>query len=511
MSDEKDRRIAELERNLAKQEKISYALKLRVKRSLNSPNSSYSVFEDNVLLRDTIDRKTRDLEKARDNAESANRSKTRFLANMSHEIRTPMNAILGYSQLLLQDKELPLAQKEKVQIIHRSGIHLLTLLDDILQMSKIEAGRVTLDTSRCELRALLGEVVLMFRDSIASKGLAFASCLEIPEQCYIATDARKIRQVLVNLLSNAVKFTEAGEIELSVAATALSESKFRYEIVVRDTGCGVPTDYLETIFAAFEQTPDGIQKGGTGLGMSISRSFAHLLGGDLRVDSREGEGSSFHFSFEAQQFAESGRAASSESESPELEGDGRKILIVDDVKTNRDLLTAELKRSGYVVQSVVNGETGLVAHSAWQPDLVIMDLRMPGIGGLEAIRRIRQSGSKTPILVVSASAFSSDKRDAQESGADAFLVKPFEFSELLAAIDVVIGETTLVEEWSALSESLLGELARAAGSARIDKLNTLLDQVVDSAPRVVSRLRSLASNYQYDELLSLLRDRHDGR
>lgn len=509
MSDEKDRRIAELEKSLAKQEKISHALKLRVKRSLHSPNSSYSVFEDNVLLRDTIDRKTRDLLKARDNAEAANRSKSRFLANMSHEIRTPMNAVLGYSQLLLQDSEMPLSQKEKVQIIQRSGTHLLTLLDDILQMSKIEAGRVDLDTSRCELRALLDEIVLMFRDSIESKGIVFGTRFRIPTHCYIATDARKIRQVLVNLLSNAVKFTEVGEIELSVESTRLDENTFSYEIVVRDSGCGIHPDYVDTIFAAFEQTPDGIQKGGTGLGMAISRSFAQMLGGDLRVVSREGEGSAFHFRFEAQQFADSGNALSDFGELPELEGGGRKVLIVDDVKTNRDLLTIELKRCGYVVQSAVSGEMGVSVHEKWQPDLVVMDLRMPGIGGLEAIRRIRLTGSTTPILVVSASAFSSDKRDAQESGANSFLVKPFEFSELTHAIDGMIGETTLTEEWPAISESLLQELRSAAGGARIKRLNTLLDQLVDHAPRVVSRLRRLVRDYQYDEFLGLLGEKND--
>ena len=243
--------------------------------------------------------RTTELRAAKEAAESASRAKSAFLANMSHEIRTPMNAILGYAQLLERDQDLGDAQKQKIDIIHSSGNHLLTLINDILEMSKIEAGRATLAVEPFDLHALLHDVQLMFRELTEHKGLelTFEQDRHLPRA--LSGDAGKVRQVLINLLSNAVKFTDSGRIAVRASSRSVAEDRHVVAIAVEDTGPGIEPGDLTRIFDAFDQADSTVRTGGTGLGLAISRNFARLMHGDLVVESTPGKGSVFTFSFEA--------------------------------------------------------------------------------------------------------------------------------------------------------------------------------------------------------------------
>ena len=350
--------------------------------------------------------RTTELRAAKEAAESASRAKSAFLANMSHEIRTPMNAILGYAQLLERDQDLRDDQKQKIDIIHSSGNHLLTLINDILEMSKIEAGRATLAVEPFDLHALLHDVQWMFRELTENKGLELTFEQEPHLPRALLGDAGKVRQVLINLLSNAVKFTTSGRVAVRASSRVAAGDQHVVAIAVEDTGPGIEPRNLRRIFDAFDQADSTVRIGGTGLGLTISRNFARLMHGDLVVESTPGKGSVFTFSFEAAGAAIDAVPARVAHPIPTgLAPDQPdwKVLIVDDVPTNRDLLDELLSRVGFSTRTAASAEEAIVVHDEWRPDLVLMDLRMPGMGGLEGIRRLRQSGSKAAIFSVTAS------------------------------------------------------------------------------------------------------------
>jgi signal transduction histidine kinase len=309
--------------------------------------------------------RTTELRAAKETAESASRAKSSFLANMSHEIRTPLDAILGYAQLLGRDQDLNARQKEKIDIIHSSGSHLLTLINDILEMSKIEAGRTIVAVEPFDLTALLTDVHLMFQELAEKKGLAliFERDPALPQA--MSGDAGKVRQVVINLLSNAVKFTQRGHIAVRAASLAAGDDRHTVAIAVEDTGPGIAPQNLSRIFDAFDQAGAKGRIAGTGLGLAISRTFARLMQGDLVVESTPGKGRVFRFSFEPGVTAGDlvpGRRVPPIPIGLEAGHPAWKVLIVDDVATNRNLLEELLSPIGFVTRMAATGQEAIVIH-----------------------------------------------------------------------------------------------------------------------------------------------------
>ena len=353
-----------------------------------------------------------------DGIQRANRTKSMFLANMSHEIRTPLNAILGFSQILLKAPAISEKHRQQLDVINRSGEHLLALIDGILDMAKIDAGRAPLAPTTFTVSGLLSDLTSMFRLRAESKGLDFAVTVADGVPAVLLADEKKLRQILINLVSNAVKFTARGSVKCGVAVRREADGGMRLVVDVEDTGLGVPAGAVEGIFHPFEQTAVGAGAGGTGLGLAISREFARIMGGDILLESEEGRGSRFRLDVPVA-VGRSGRATPV--------GMRRRVvgihpgvgplnaLVVDDQPENRMVLVEMLKAVGYGTREAAGGEEAIAVAIERAPDAVLMDVRMPGMDGLEAIQRLRaiEALRRTPIIAVSASAFEANRQQFQ--------------------------------------------------------------------------------------------------
>ncbi len=398
-----------------------------------------------ATLEDRVVERTHDLQLAREEAEhsrevaeSANQAKSIFLANMSHELRTPLNAILGFAQIMTRSTTLPHEHREHLSIISRSGEHLLTLINNVLNLSKIEAGRITLNEQPFDLYRLLHDIEDMFRLRAKEKGVLFLveHAPDLPQ--YVQTDEVKLRQVLINLLSNAVKFTHEGTVTLSVerrgaglADQPESPGPAMIHCRVADTGPGIAPDELAKLFEAFAQTSSGQQaQEGTGLGLAISRKFVQLMGGDITVQSEVGRGTVFAFDVMVAVVREAETAAPVLQ--PEVIGlapdqPTYRILIVDDRAENRQLLAKLLAPYGFALREASNGQQAITIRNEWEPHLIWMDMRMPVMDGYEATRRIKATsqGQKTVVIALTASAFDEERAIVLAAGCDDFVRKPF--------------------------------------------------------------------------------------
>jgi PAS domain S-box-containing protein len=473
----------------------------------------------------------RELAERTQDAEAANRAKSAFLANMSHEIRTPMTAILGFSQLMQRDPAANPQQRKHLDVINRSGEHLLTIINDILEISKIEAGHVILNPSTFDLHALVNDLETMFRVHTDAKKLRLVveGVGELPR--YVVADEAKVRQVLSNLLGNAVKFTEVGGIALRISTSRGEGAGLRLVAEVEDTGQGISKKDIAGLFQRFEQTESGQKtRTGTGLGLAISRGFARLMGGDITVSSREGKGSIFR--------VEIGLSAGDVAGVEKTAADSRRVvgiapgqpkyrvLIVDDNKENRDLLTQALGPVGFELRQATDGAEAIREFQAWQPHLILMDLRMPVMDGREATRRIKSTpkGKETAIIVLTASSFEDGRKDMAAIGVDGYIRKPFRESELFENlarclnIQYVYAEeaggslaqpsaataTPSAEALSHLPKSLVQDLRAAASGANLKSLLALIRQVETHDAQAAEGLRELAARYDYEAILGVL-------
>ncbi len=444
---------------------LEYSLQLRGQQiwqyATVSPLSENTVM---LVVRDISDRKQieEDYRQAMLAAETANRAKSIFLANMSHELRTPLNAILGFTQLLSRDTNLSPKQQKHLDTINRSGEHLLTLINDVLEMSKIEAGRTTVNETDFGLPGLLNWIQEMFELKAQSKGLQLniEPVTDLPD--YICADESKLRQVLVNLLGNAVKFTEEGGVALRIGVrsaenptvngkTAL-ERDFPYPLTldfeVEDTGPGIAPEDLEHLFEPFVQTESGRRAHeGTGLGLAISQKFVQLMGGEMTVLSTPNRGTIFRFCIQVQ--AVEGIAPTAPTARQKVVGlvpdqPTYRILVVDDKPENRELLVELLSPVGFEVQEASTGEEAIAQWQQWSPHLIWMDIRMPVMDGYEAIRQIHRAcqmiQKPLPIIIaLTGSVFEEDRREALALGCKDFVKKPFRTEVIFEKMEEYLG------------------------------------------------------------------------
>ncbi|MCP4357227.1 MAG: transporter substrate-binding domain-containing protein [Chloroflexi bacterium] len=472
-------------------------------------------------------------ENAQSEAETANRAKSAFLANMSHELRTPLNAILGFARLMMRDATMSSKSQKNLNIINDSGEHLLGLINDVLDMSKIEAGHVSLYNSKFDLQQLLNDLEAMLHMRAQRKGLHLVFDLAPNLPRHIEGDEKRLRQVLINLLNNGIKFTEQGTVSLRVSPLpqlieANGRDTARLAFTISDTGVGIAPEEIGQVFAAFTQTKSGRQSGeGTGLGLPISRQFVRLMGGDIAVQSQEGQGATFTFDIQVR------LAQAEEISEPEparevigLADDQEvyRILVVDDVAENRAILQTLLQTIGFSVQEAADGQAALDTWKSWQPHLIWMDIRMPVMDGMTATRHIKQAEvnttSQTIVIALSSSVLDEERELVLAAGADDFVPKPFAEAEIFGKMATYLGvrylyadlPQTAVPTTSAVSKTnppvltpeLLLSLKTAVKHLDMENIDSNIEDISAVNPALAHTLSELASDFQYGDMLSLI-------
>ncbi len=505
-------------------------------------------------------------EVAKEAADAANRAKSEFLANMSHELRTPLNAILGFTQVMNRDSSLTQEQQENLGIISRSGEHLLSLINDVLDMSKIEAGQMTLSENSFDLYRLLDTIEEMLQLKAESKGLQLQMELapEVPQ--YVYSDSRKLRQVLINLLGNAIKFTQKGGVKLRVGReqgrqlaalegkrqkakgkrnnqqstinnqqltnnkqqTTNNKQQTTIHFEVSDTGPGIAPDELESLFDPFVQTSTGRKsQQGTGLGLPISRKFVQLMGGEIAVSTQLGRGTIFKFDIQV----EPTEAADMETEKPTRRVIGLepgqtsyRILVVDDRWENRRLLAKLLTPIGFEVSEAENGQEAIALWSSWEPHLIWMDMRMPVINGYEATQQIKShlKGQATVIIALTASTLEEERAVVLSAGCDDFVRKPFREEVIFEKMAQYLGLRYVYEQLApvsgqsqSVSEKLtkealavmppewLAQLHQAAAKINAKLIGELIAQIPEEHQPLAQALWEKVNNFDFDRIMNL--------
>lgn len=470
-------------------------------------------------------------------SEQANKAKSTFIANMSHEIRTPMNAVLGCTQLLLNDQSFSARQTELLRIIERSGGHLLDLINDILDISMIEAGRVSLKEAVFDVHELLHDMKAVFSMSAEAKGIRFFMDYEESLPRYILADGGKLRQVLVNLLGNAIKYTDKGGVVLRVRTDCkpvqsgenpgdMQHCSLLFE--VEDSGSGISEEVLDKLFSPFEQPSGGVKPGGTGLGLPISSRLVQLMGARLSVESKVDMGSCFFFRLpvQAQQSEQECRFEKVDTRPVvglELGTDPLRILVVDDSDANRVLLRRILEMAGFSVVEAGNGQEAIDSFEQFAPQAVLMDIQMPVMDGLEATHRLKatEKGRVVPFIAITGNAFDEDQKKGMAIGMAAYLCKPFRAEELLRVLGGCLDLRSLYQETapnplpreqvvtpemlSELSRELLASLRQAVAEGDTACLRELIARIKEKDAAAAVGLQTLADRYDYQQLDALLK------
>ena len=479
-------------------------------------------------LSELVAERTSELVHARDAAETANRAKSVFLANMSHELRTPLNAILGFSSLIQQDSNLSAEQQEHLNIINRSGEHLLTLINDVLEIAKIEAGKIHLEIGALDLHEMVRDAIDMMQLRAEQKGIQLKLEQSSVFPRYISSDTARLRQILVNLVGNAVKFTEQGEVCVRLGAIR-NEQTTRLLIEVEDTGPGISQDDQKRLFRPFVQLVEKGEQKGTGLGLTITKQYVELLGGTISLKSSIDQGSLFQVELPIEEVD-----ADETVEQLAMTGTGTgavklahgqpcyKILVVEDQLENQLLLMRLMSDIGMEVRLAENGEECLHIFQEWHPDLIWMDRRMPIMDGENAARHVRKlpGGDKVKIIAVTASAFKEEHKSMLAAGMDEIVSKPYRFNEIYDSmarhlgLEFIKSDTELEDTKSLISlkpymlEEVEDELQMALRDALrlLDRecISKVIQRIGENDQVLADTLQNLADDFNYPAILKAL-------
>jgi PAS domain S-box-containing protein len=475
-------------------------------------------------LEELVATRTLELTAAKAAAEQANRAKSVFLANMSHEFRTPLNAILGFSQIIARDNQLPLKLREPMSIIMKSGEHLLSLINDVLDLARIESGKIRLEPVEFDLGSLITDLIDMLRIRAREKGLELRLDQSSSFPRFVRTDPAKLRQILINLISNAIKFTKHGYISIKLALGSHMKDEHYHELLfsITDTGIGISREDQKRLFNPFEQLGSSMKHEGTGLGLSIVNEYVKLLGGQISIESDTGTGSTFKFSI----VCDPVNTISSENKPSKIDfpykiknAENCRILIVEDHADNRAILLALLEPFGFQIREASNGLEGLEIAKSWMPHLIFMDRRMPDMDGLSATKAIRSlSPAVYPsIIAITAHAYSDEQKEMLDAGCNGFIAKPYKDHTIFDAIakflpvsieygiskddfDLLNISSQDITSFDSIDPATREKLLRASHEGDVDQIR----EIVESIPEIKSLILPLAEAYRFDLLMDKL-------